>query len=51
MIVLDAAVLMLALAFTASLVLASLVEVTRSRQPELLRLTLSATAHGHRSRI
>ena len=51
MIVLDAALFMLALAFAASIVLASWVEVAAFRQPELPRLTLSAAAHGHRSRI
>ncbi len=42
MIVLDAAVFMLALAFAASIVFASFVEVARSHQPGLLRLTLEA---------
>ncbi len=51
MIVLDAALFLLALASAASIVLASWVEVAAFRQPELLRLTLSAAAHGHRSRI
>ena len=50
MIVLDAALLMLALAFAASIVLASSVEVASSRQPEFLRLTLQATDRGHGSR-
>ena len=49
MIVLDAAVFMLALAFAASIVLASWVEVAGSRRPELLTLTLRAVAHGHGS--
>jgi hypothetical protein len=42
MIVLDAAVFMLALAFAASIVLASFVEVARSHQPGLLRLSPEA---------
>jgi hypothetical protein len=49
MIVLDAALFMLALAFAASLVLASWVEVAASRQPELLRLTLRAAVQGSRA--
>ena len=49
MIVLDAALFMLALAFAASIVLASWVEVTGSRQPELLWLTLRAAVHDSRA--
>ncbi len=40
MVILDAIVLMLALAFAASIVLASLVEIIRSDQPELLRVSV-----------
>ncbi len=49
MIVLDAALFMLALAFAASIVLASWVEVAASRRPELLWLTLWAAVHGSRA--
>ncbi len=42
MIVLDVAVFMLALAFATSIVFASFVEMARSHQPGLLRLTLEA---------
>ena len=50
MIVLDAALFMLALAFAASIVLASWVAVAGSRQPELLRLMLRAVARSDGSR-
>ena len=50
MIVLDAALFMLALAFAASIVLASLVEVACSQRPEPVRLTLRAAAQGLESR-
>ncbi len=49
MIVLDAALFMLALAFAVSIVLASWVEVARSRQPKLLWLNLRAADHGSRA--
>ena len=45
MIILDAIVLMLALAFAASIVLASLVEIIRSDQPELLRASIRLSVH------
>ena len=40
MVVLDAIVLMLALAFAASIVLASLVEIVRATEPKLLRSSI-----------
>ncbi len=47
MIVLDAALFMLALAFAASIVLAAWVEMARSpRQPQRLRLTLWAAVQS-----
>ncbi len=42
MVVVDAIVLMLALAFAASIVLASLVEIVRATEPELLRGSIRA---------
>ena len=48
MIILDVAVFMLALAFAASIVFASFVEVARSHQPGLLKLSLHAGVHRSR---
>ena len=45
MVVLDAIVLMLALAFAASIVLASLVEIVRATEPELLRASIRLSVH------
>jgi hypothetical protein len=50
MIILDAIVLMLALAFAASIVLASLVEIVRSDQPELLRVSVRVPVQDWGSR-
>ena len=51
MIVLDAALFLLALAFAASIVLASWVEIAGSRQPDLVRLTLWSAVQRHGSRV
>jgi hypothetical protein len=50
MIILDAIVVMLALAFATSIVLAALVEITRSDQPELLRASVRVPIQGQRRR-
>ncbi len=49
MIVLDVAVFMLALAFATSIVFASFVEMTRSHQPGLLRLSSEADVQRRES--
>jgi hypothetical protein len=50
MIILDAVVVMLALAFAASIVLAALVEIVRSDQPELLRVSVRVPVQGRERR-
>ncbi len=50
MIILDAIVLMLALAFAASIVLASLVEIIRSDQPGLLSVSVRMPVRDRGSR-
>ena len=50
MIILDAIVLMLVLAFAASIVLTSLMEIIRSDQPELLRVSVQVPVQDRGSR-
>ncbi len=50
MVILDAIVVTLALAFAASIVLASLVEIVRSNEPELLRISVRGPVHGQGTR-